>query len=156
MTKEISWKSISRFEGPERSPGFLLWQVSTSWRRQIEAALATIGLTHVQFVLLASVGWLTRNRKAISQVELAKHCCMDITMTSQVLRTLEKKGLIERRRQEDNEKSKFPYVTRQGTKVIESAIPLVEAIDRAFFEILGDKIDQCLEILCKLKNPQSS
>jgi hypothetical protein len=44
--KEIAWKKVSQFEGPEKSPGFLLWQVSTQWRRQIEAALTTVGLTH--------------------------------------------------------------------------------------------------------------
>ena len=51
MTK-IAWKKITQFEGPEQSPGFLLWKVSTQWRRQIEATCATIGLTHPQLVLL--------------------------------------------------------------------------------------------------------
>ena len=25
--KDIAWKKISHFEGPEQSPGFLLWQL---------------------------------------------------------------------------------------------------------------------------------
>ena len=98
--KKVAWQKVSQFEGPEQSSGFLLWQVSTEWRRRIETALATLDLTHPQFVLLASVGWLTRNGGQVTQVELARHCKTDITMNSQILRTLEKKGYIERRQRE--------------------------------------------------------
>ena len=38
--KEVAWGKTTRFDGPEESPGFLLWQVSIQWRRQIESALA--------------------------------------------------------------------------------------------------------------------
>jgi hypothetical protein len=43
---------------PEDSPGFLLWHVTLRWQREIAAALAPLGLTHVQFVLLAAAWWL--------------------------------------------------------------------------------------------------
>lgn len=148
--KNIAWEKISDFEGPEQSPGFLLWQVSTRWRRQVEQALATLGLTHPQFVLLASLGWLTRNKTEISQVELARHCGTDITMTSQVLRTLEQKGYISRHQRPGNERSKFPSVTEKGAQLIEQAIPLVESVDAQFFDRLGSKKKNCVEILQKL------
>lgn len=148
--KKIAWKKISQFEGPEQSPGFLLWQVSTNWRRLIEAALAEIGLTHPQFVLLASLGWLNRNQSEVTQVELARHCRTDINMTSQVLRTLEKKGYIERVLRVGNERSKFPKITENGKKLIEKAIPLVEQVDHRFFEKLGSDTKHCVEILQKL------
>ena len=48
----------SRLPGPERSPGFLLWRVTLAWQRRIRAALAHHELTHVQFVVLASLWWL--------------------------------------------------------------------------------------------------
>ncbi|MBS0654927.1 MAG: MarR family transcriptional regulator [Verrucomicrobia bacterium] len=143
---DIPWKRISQFEGPEESPGFLLWQVSTKWRRLVEAALAQVGLTHPQFVLLACLGWLTRNQGDVSQVELARYCKMDSTMTSQVLRTLEKKGYIERRLREGNERSKFPAVTESGSRLIAQAIPLVEEVDRHFFQKLGPKYDESLAL----------
>jgi DNA-binding MarR family transcriptional regulator len=54
-------------------------------------------------------------------------------MTSQVLRTLERKGYIERHHNQGNERSKYPCVTQIGIQLIEQAIPLVEAIDRKFF-----------------------
>lgn len=148
--KKIPWKKISEFEGPEESPGFLLWQVSTNWRRLIEAALAEIGLTHPQFVLLASLGWLNRNQSEVTQVELARHCRTDINMTSQVLRTLEKKGYIERVLRAGNNRSKFPKITENGKKLIEVAIPLVEQVDYHFFEKLGSDRKYCIEIFHKL------
>ena len=148
--KKVAWKKISDFEGPEQSPGFLLWQVSTEWRRQIESVLLKLGLTHPQFVLLANLGWLTSNQSGVTQVALARHCKTDITMTSQVLRALEKKGYIERQQQAGNEKAKFPSVTKSGVKLIGQAIPLVEAMDRKFFQKLSKDPKKCIEILQKL------
>lgn len=148
--KEVAWKKISEFEGPENSPGFLLWQVSTQWRRQIEAALATVDLTHPQFVLLASLGWLTQNDQEITQVELARHCKTDITMTSQILRSLESKGIIERFQRKGNERSKFPRLTKSGAKLVEKALPLVERVDRDFFDRLGPDAKKCIAILQRL------
>lgn len=148
--KNVALKKVSEFDGPEQSPGFLLWQVSTHWRRQIEAALTTLGLTHPQFVLLASVGWLTRNHANITQVELARHCSMDITMTSQVLRALEKKGFIERHKRNGDERSKFPRLTKSGAELVEQALPLVETVDQKFFDKLGQDMSKCIKILQKL------
>src|SRR5579872_275774 len=88
LMKKIASKKVTRFDGPDPSPGFLLWKVSTQWRWEVETALATIGLTYQQFILLASLGWTTRNNADITQIKLARHCGTDITMTSQVLRSL--------------------------------------------------------------------
>jgi DNA-binding MarR family transcriptional regulator len=147
--KKVAWETISQFEGPEHSPGFLLWQVSMDWRRQIESALSTLGLTHPQFVLLASLGWLTHGERQVSQIELARHCKTDINMTSQVLHTLERRGYIERHQIQGNERSKYPRITAIGAQLIEQAIPLVESIDRKFFSKLPEP-KLCLDILKKL------
>ncbi len=54
---------------PEESPGFLLWHITLRWQREIAAALAPLGLTHVQFVLLAATWWLNaRGELAIQAV----------------------------------------------------------------------------------------
>lgn len=149
--KEIAWKKVSRFEGPDQSPGFLLWQVSTKWRREVEAALKTLNLTHPQFVLLASLGWLTRHHTDVTQIELARHCKTDVNMTSQVLRSLEQKGYIERHRREGDERSKLPKLTKKGSMLVKQAIPLVEKVDDDFFGKLGSKTtNEYIDILQKL------
>jgi DNA-binding MarR family transcriptional regulator len=131
----LNWKKITKFKGPEESPGFVLWQVSNDWRRQIEASLKTIDLTHPQFVILACVGWLTRNGEEVTQIEIARHARTDVTMTSQVLRTLEKKGVIERAQKDA--RSKYPQLTTKGKDLVASAIPLVEKVDAKFFKKEG-------------------
>jgi|SRR5579862_4912916 len=150
MESTVDWKKISKFTGPEQSPGFLLWQISTQWRRRIENALSTIGLTHPQFVLLASVGWLSRHGNTASQVELARHCKMDINMTSQILRTLEKKGYVARSQHKGNDRSKFPRVTGSGSELIEKALPLVESVDREFFAKWQDDVGTYVALLQRL------
>ncbi len=147
--KKETWKKISRFEGPEQSPGFLLWQVSTKWRRRIEEALSTVNLTHPQFVILASLSWLTREGNKVTQIELARHCETDINMTSQVLRLLERKEYVERIRYEGNERSKFPQLTLIGTELLQQALPLVEAVDQDFFGKVSDT-KKCMDVLQKL------
>src|SRR5260370_26221327 len=40
-------------EGEPPGRGFMLWQITNGWQRSIRAALAPIGLTYVQVILLA-------------------------------------------------------------------------------------------------------
>lgn len=59
--------------GPGESPGFLLWRVTLRWQRLMTEALRPLGLTHVQFVLLASSWWLSRDGQAPNQLAIATH-----------------------------------------------------------------------------------
>src|SRR4051794_3311958 len=47
----------TEFAGPDESPGFLLWQVTNRWQQAQRATLKAHDLTHVQFVLLATLSW---------------------------------------------------------------------------------------------------
>ena len=60
-------------------------------------ALSDAGLTYMQFVLLACLGWLARDREDITQIQLAEVCKIDSMMVSQVIRLMEKKRLVARR-----------------------------------------------------------
>ncbi len=120
--------------GPGESPGFLLWQVTNRWQRSIVAALKPLGLTHVQFVLLASVWWLSRDGGGPpTQREVADHAGTDPTMTSQVVRGLEQRGLLRRSRDPQDGRVRRVAGTAPGTRLAEQAIDVVEAADRAFF-----------------------
>ena len=128
----------SRHRGPDESPGFLLWTVSNAWQRRVRAALEPLGLTHVQFVLLASLAWLARDGAVVTQVELARHAATDVMMTSQVLRALESRGLLER----------HPHPADARARALAAcAIPAVEAADAAFF---GDHAGAIVPLLRSL------
>lgn len=130
-------EDVFQFENAEDSPGFSLWQVSSMWQRQINAGLKPFDLTHAQFVLLASLMWLVKDDKPLTQVELAGHAKMDVMMTSNVLRTLEEKGLVTRRSHPTDTRAKALSITAQGRKLASQAIEVVEKIDGDFFRSLG-------------------
>lgn len=130
---------IFSVDTPDESPGFSLWQVSTLWQRQINASLRPFGLTHAQFVLLASLTWLSGDTP-LTQVELAAHAKMDVMMTSNVLRTLEAKELIERHPHPIDTRAKALTVTEQGRALAAQTVPVVEAIDQQFFAALQERV----------------
>ena len=133
---------------PERSPGFLLWHVTLRWQRSIAAALTPLELTHVQFVLLASAWWLNEHGHEPTQVALAEHAGTDVKMTSQVLRGLEAKGLVERAAHPSDGRARLLRVTRTGARLAPRAIAAVEAADAEFF---GDKdAARTLSVLTRL------
>ena len=126
--------TASRYEGgPSRSPGFLLWHTTLRWQRALTSALEPLGLTHVQFVLLACSYWLDEAKRAASQVEVARQAGTDVKMTSQVLRRLEDAGLIVRALDPDDARARIVTVTASGRRLAVSAIAVVEEADEAFF-----------------------
>lgn len=128
---------VFQFEDANDSPGFSLWQVSSLWQRRINAGLRPFGLTHAQFVLLASLTWLVDDDKPLTQADLASHAKMDVMMTSNVLRTLEEKGLVRRDPHPTDTRAKSLAVTEQGRELAAQAVRVVENIDRDFFSKLG-------------------
>ncbi|MGO4614734.1 MarR family winged helix-turn-helix transcriptional regulator [Nocardia sp. 2YAB30] len=128
----------TRFREADESPGLLLWQVTNRWQAAQRAALAPFDLTHVQFVLLASLTYLADRRDdPVRQRDLAAHAATDPMMTSQVLRTLEQKGLIERRDHPGDRRAKALVPTEAGAVLVNRAIGAVESCDQEFFGPLG-------------------
>jgi DNA-binding MarR family transcriptional regulator len=118
---------------PSESPGFLLWHATLRWQRSIAQALAPLDLTHVQFVLLACTWWLNQEGQRPSQIVLASFAGTDVKMTSQVLRSLERKGLVERDIDRDDTRALRLRVTRQGARLAPRAIAVVQRVDAEFF-----------------------
>lgn len=132
----VDFKHISAHEKPEQSPGFLLWHVSTAWRSSIEAVLKLLDLTHPQFVVLATLGWLTRNGDRVTQAAVCAMSGIDPNTTSQILRGLETKKLIKRVPSLDP-RAKNPMLTTKGSALLIKALPAVEAADAQFFSTLN-------------------
>ncbi|MFQ6396426.1 MarR family winged helix-turn-helix transcriptional regulator [Nocardia sp. KC 131] len=128
----------SRFTEADESPGLLLWQVTNRWQAAQRAALAPFDLTHVQFVLLAALTYLAARDEPVMQRDLADHAATDPMMTSQVLRTLELKDLIERRDHPHDRRAKALVPTAAGAALANRAIVAVEDCDSEFFAPLAD------------------
>lgn len=129
----IDWSRRSRFEGPWRSPGFLLWQVTHEWQRRINRSLEDLELTQMQFVLLAGIGWLSRDGDTVRQQALADFVRIGRMQVSQVARLLEEKGLVARAADPDDARARVLELTRKGERRLAGALERAEREDTAFF-----------------------
>ena len=142
----------SEFNESNESPGFLLWQVTNIWQKDIRRALELFELTHPQFVLLFSCQWLNESvdRAGVTQIQLAQHARVDVNVTSQVLRTLEKKGYVIRSPHPTDTRAKVITMTPSGSELVSRAVQAVEAADRAFFASIGDDRGQLIRLMLQL------
>lgn len=141
-------------EKSEESSGFLLWQVTNLWQREIKKALEQYGLTHSQFVLMASIHWLTLHKQEVTQVVLSSHTKIDPMTTSTVLRTLQAKGLLQRQEHLTDTRAKTVGLTEEGKKIIKKAVVTVEKFDSEFFSLLGNKTNELNKYLLTLLRPR--
>ncbi|NIG54143.1 MarR family winged helix-turn-helix transcriptional regulator [Chitinophaga sp. Cy-1792] len=121
------------------SSGFLLWQVTSLWQRGIRKALEPYDLTHSQFVILASIHWLTLQAQDVTQVVLSGHTKIDVMTTSTVLRTLQQKNLVIRTEHPTDTRAKIVKLTDAGKHLVKLAVVKVEQFDHEFFAVLGNK-----------------
>ena len=122
----------SRFDDAHASPGFLLWRTTNRWQAAIRAALAPFSLTHVQFVLLATLAWADAE-DGLSQTETAARARVDAMMVSQVIRVLERKGLVRREPDPRDRRAIRVTVTPAGIELAGAANHAVETADADFF-----------------------
>ncbi len=127
-------------EKPEESSGFLLWQVTNLWQREIKKALEPYNLTHSQYVLMASIHWLTLHKKDVTQVFLSNHTKIDPMTTSTVLRALQKKGFLQRKEHLTDTRAKTVELTEKGIEIIKKTVVTVEHFDKDFFSSLGESL----------------
>lgn len=137
MSHKVNFNKISCHVQPEHSPGYLLWQVSTAWRRSLEQLLKNFGLTHPQFVVLSVTGWLTQAKEGVTQVKIGKMAGLDPNTNSQVIRGLEGKKLLQRTPAVDG-RAKQVALTQEGAKLLKLALPAVEKEDKVFFSKLSE------------------
>jgi DNA-binding MarR family transcriptional regulator len=142
---------VTRYpQGPAASPGFLLWHLTLAWQRAVAAVLEPLGLTHVQFVLLACAWWLGRQGQVPNQLQLARQAGTDVKMTSQVVRRLEAKGLLDRQVDPDDTRARRLRLTAAGDRLARRAIAAVEQADAQFF---GTEAADATALLQRLLGP---
>ena len=123
---------------PAEATGFLLWQVENLWQRRQRAALGAFDLTPVQFLLLSGLAAARREGEGpVKQAALARRCRTDPMMTSQVLRVMEKAGLVERASDVRDGRALSVGLTQAGMELVRRAAPAVEEVERAVFAVLG-------------------
>jgi len=140
----------SGFNDAEQSLGLLLWQVTNRWQAAQRATLKPFDLTHVQFVLLASLAWLQADGP-VTQRQLADHAGTDPMMTSQVLRALERRQLVHRPPHPHDGRARALAATDEGRELANRSVRAVEACDEAFFAALGNQAGTFADALRTLR-----
>ena len=126
-------KSSFGFETPEESPGFLLWQVSITWQRQIKAELDPYGISHAQFVILAVLLWCEETSTTPIQSFLVAKTKLDKMTVSASLKKLSLENLIKRNEHEKDTRAKSVTLTTKGKELTQQLVKLVEQVDKVFF-----------------------
>jgi DNA-binding MarR family transcriptional regulator len=117
----------------------------------MRAALAPHELTHVQFVLLASLWWLQHHDDGTpTQARLAAQAGTDPMMTSQVIRKLEARGLLQRAPDPTDNRARQLRLTPAGRELVARALADVEAADQSYFSAIGERHEAFLEALSAL------
>lgn len=129
------------FQNPQENSGYLLWQVSMLWQKKMNRALAALELTHTQFVILAALGWLTKDKEEVTQIDIANHSNTDRMMVSKIISNLQEKGIIQRQEHSTDTRAKTISLTTNGKKLLQKALKVVEDTDEHFFLPLSNKAE---------------
>ena len=101
-------------------------------------------------MLLACAWWLSRQGQVPNQLQLARQAGTDVKMTSQVVRRLEAKGLLERQVDPDDSRARRLHLTAKGQRLARRAIAAVEEADARFF---GAEAAEATALLQRLLGP---
>lgn len=122
---------------PDNAVGFVLWRVVHHYVREIDRALAAIDLTHLQFTVLAITAWMARSGEPVTQVDVAQFGDIHPMQVSQVLKTLETKGMVTRARSTTDTRAKRVEVSEAGVAALRQAMPLAIAVQERLFGEAG-------------------
>ena len=142
---------ISKYkDDSEKSTGLLFMRVYNKWHLMIKKELKKINLTHPQFVVLASLAYLSQNENEVTQVMISKLSEIDVMTVSQILSLLEKHHFIERKEHSRDTRAKVVMLKKKGEEILKTAVPLIEKIDELFFGKLNSHEEQFKHFLIKL------
>ncbi len=139
------------FHKPEDSPGFLLWQTTMIWQRQIKKALESYDISHAQFVIMATLMWFEAHHYDTTQISIVNWSKLDKMTVSQSLKKLVALGYVNRIEHETDTRAKSVSLTEKGKERVRTLVPIVEGIDSLFFGKVSHKEQKSLiHILGKL------
>lgn len=125
-------------------------RVYNKWHFTIKQALKELNLTHPQFVVLASLAYLSQHDNEVTQVMISKLSGIDVMTVSQILSLLEKRGFVERKEHSRDTRAKAVLLNEKGSEILQKAVPLVEQIDEVFFGKLNSDEAQFKHLLGRL------
>lgn len=120
------------------SPGYQLWLAGNAWQRAVRTALEPLGVTQVQYAVLAAVRRLSETGEPVTQADVCRFGSMDANMASQVIRGLEKRDLLTRLSHPTDRRANHLQLTEGGEWMVQECRQIVRPLIQAFFAPLGE------------------
>jgi MarR family transcriptional regulator, organic hydroperoxide resistance regulator len=117
--------------------GSLVWRLSMQWRAAVDRAVALLGLTHAQYVVLASLYSLSLTGARPSQRELADYTGLEPVYVSRLARALEAGGMIDRTDDPGDPRAVELTLTAHGIDVVLPAIAVVRELHEVLLAPIG-------------------
>jgi MarR family transcriptional regulator, organic hydroperoxide resistance regulator len=140
--------------GRVRTAGYLVWHLSTKWRVAVDRALKDLGLTHVDYLVLASLSEFTRSGAQPNQRELADFAGLEVMYVSKLVRGLERSGLLRRADHPDDPRAFQLELTARGAVLVAQAATVMRKLFDQLLRPIGgrtgkrhDALMQTLEAL---------
>ncbi len=122
------------FDPPGGGLGFALMQAANAWRSELAAALAPMSVTPPQFFVLAALLHMNnRNREAPTQKELADRTGIDVNTASQVIRGLERRGIVRRHPHPHDSRAVALSLTEAGLGLARQCTAEARSLNRRYF-----------------------
>ena len=135
----------------EKSIGLLFWQTSMLWKRDINKILVSFDITHTQYVILAVIFHLDKSGEKTTQKNISNISMIDTMTISKTIRLMQTKKLIERTEDPQDSRAKLVKITIKGIGILEKATPAVEGIDKNFFMLSNEELENFINLMTKLK-----
>lgn len=148
MSQENTFSS--QFDNDSKSIGFIFMKAYAAWHNQIKNCLKKQSITHPQFIVLATLAYLSKHADEVTQVMISKKTNIDVMTISQIIENLEKKSFIVRSVSLKDSRAKAIQLTQIGYDKTNKTVPLVENIDKQFFSNLGSETNSFHQMLLKL------
>ena len=143
---------ISKYDQSYESVGLKFWQVHMLWSRKIRNSLDQLGITHTQFVVLASILEIKESQieNEVTQKMISKFSNIDVMTISSVMRLLLKKEWVIIEENTRDSRAKSVGLTEKGMEILVEAVKLVEDADDDFFDISNNEKENFMKTLNKL------
>ena len=132
---------------------YLIWTIFKYLQRAKHKLLEEYGITTSQLELLGAIYHISRHDIEVTQILLSQKTGIDPMTTSTILRTLQKKGLINRHESKTDTRARIVEVTDAGSELFEKATVKIKE-GRALFlkKIDCEALKNQLQILLQAMN----
>ncbi|MBP1991235.1 MarR family winged helix-turn-helix transcriptional regulator [Paenibacillus eucommiae] len=114
-------------------------------RREIENAIRPVGVTSQQALALR----LLTHQPGITQSELEAFLHIEKSSVSNLIKGLCDKNWVERRHHPDDSRIRQIYITPEGQRINDQAVPLVEQIKSRSDDMLSEEEEAILKLLLR-------